>query len=95
MGRRVKWGVKEDGRFVMSVGRELQFPDSLANPFCITGLFPPQGPKRLAIYWNNYGTQSSRQRRRKEEKGGGGRYEGEGRRGWWKGGRGEEKRGRG
>lgn len=59
-------------RFIASVDRELQFPDSSSNSFYITWAVSSQGLKNLAIYGNNYGTESSRQRRRKREKIGGG-----------------------
>lgn len=35
MGKRVKKGVKEDRRFIRSVGRELPFPGSSSNPFYV------------------------------------------------------------
>lgn len=65
-------GVRGGQRFIASVDRELQFPDSSSNSFYITWAVSSQGLKNLAIYGNNYGTESSRQRRRKREKIGGG-----------------------
>lgn len=55
-------------RCIASVDRELQFPDSSSSSFYITWAVSSQGLKNLAIYGNNYGTESSRQRRRKREK---------------------------
>lgn len=70
MGKRVKKGVKEDRRFIRPVGKELPFPDSSSSPFYVMWAVSSQGLKSLAVYRNNYGTESSRQRGGKEGNGG-------------------------